>query len=885
MPSPAKRRCLFDSRDANAELHGQRARNVKKLKSRFESIFDKYSRDFTGIGDIIDFKKDGIVVDNGHIRDWEHDKDPGYKHESHLADNNSLSNDTPGAARQGHAIPGSQEYESDDDDPLGMLEDAMVTNIQRVRKGVAISFPHNDRWIEPAWRVPLLPGDRSVRGALPSPSPSAEDDSKSSRSASPDGVSLWALPNRTSQATASGCLISRPTHSTSSKTSTPSTPWTQEEIQLLRQLKHSGKAWIEISNHLPSRTPAAIQAFWTRKRTHESPTRSRNIPSNRSLLPSPNEVRDTNSIFTNNSNQPLQTEEPDTLVASSYPGNPDAELEDDSGSESNRPSPYKSQKTTGHTNTVSPDSQGSKETQRVMELAPGSQREALSSQPWQENGQDNTFQSQVSPTGEVVNPLLVGSSSDTSPDVSDEHFKIYALSQRLQHMQALSYEMRRAVPRACGPPPVLTEDHCAQNNDPPQLMQWIIDAPLDQTPVSGAAKSMEHLVTDIEDSPCSGNFSGAPSAPLHNPVGCLITPAKTHILRELPDSGGNAIGNSLLFQATTVESGNEQIVHELGRANELSDVRSSLSPTIDPSSDQFTQAQNAVADNRRSRKETATTSHIFVRVEIPLLSKGIPEKHVVNKRTPKECFGGQVVDQGIRCAGHTTPPKVLLPAHEESLEKMKSSSSIVPIEHTTPPKAMLPAQEESLRKIKPFSLILPIEGSPTRHDPLRWTSPCLQPLDQAYTLGQGVMPSNAVVPWSDIPPATESARSARSTVIPPAVWTGDLEFASDGSSTDHSLETDVPSEGVAFQKQISAAEEDKDDLQLSVQPVLAVTFQNKRGQTHSGGKQRLALRPQIGSDDVSDDELSTPSKTVQIRVDETPVQAATARIRRLSSAV
>ncbi|KAL8928719.1 MAG: hypothetical protein Q9172_000782 [Xanthocarpia lactea] len=881
MPPPAKRRCLFDSRDANAELYQRRARNVKKLKSRFESIFDKYSKDFTGIGDIIDFKRDDIVVDNGHIRDWEHDKDPGYNHESHLVDNNSLSDDTPGAARQGHAIPDSQEYESDDDDPLGMLEDAMITNIQRVRKGVAISFPHNDRWIEPAWRVPLLPGDRSVQGALPSPSPSAEDDSKSSRSASPDGVSLWALPKRTSQATASGCLESRPTHSTSTKTSTPSTPWTQEEIQLLRQLKQSGKAWIDISTHLPSRTPAAIQAFWIRQGTNKSPTRSRNIPSNRPLLPSPKEVVDTNDMLTNNSNQSLQTEEPDTLAASSYPEYPDAELEDDSGSESNKPSPHESQKTMGHPNILPPDPQGSRETQQVRELAPGSQREALNSQAWRENRQDNTFQSEVSPTGEVVNPLPIASSSDTSPGVSDEHSKIYTFSQRLQRMQAVSDEMRRAVPRACGPPPVLTEDHCAQK-DPPQLMQWIIDAPLDPTPASGAAKPMERLVTDIENSPCSGNSSSAPSAPLHDPVGCLITPAKTHMLRELLDSGGNAIGNSLLFQATTVESGNEQIVHELGGANGLSDVRSLLSPTIDPSSDQFAQAQNAIADNKRSRKETATRSHVFARVEIPLLSKGNPEKHVIDKRTPKECFGGQVVDKGIQCAA---PPKVLLPAHEESPEKIRSSSSILPIEHATPLKAMLPAQEESLRKIKPFSLILPIEDSPTKHDPLRWTSPYLQPLDQAYKLGQGVMPSNAVVPWSDIPPATECARSVQSTVIPPAVWTGDLEFASDGSLTDHSLETDVPSEAVAIQKQISAAEEDEDDLQLSIQPVLAVTFQNKRGQIYSGGKQRLALRQQIGSDNVSDDELSTPSKTVQIRVDKTPVQAATARIRRLSSAV
>ncbi|KAH6650071.1 hypothetical protein F5144DRAFT_33283 [Chaetomium tenue] len=54
-------------RDPAARLERSRAFAAFKLKSAFERIFEKYERDFTGVGDEIDLRTGEIVVDNGHV--------------------------------------------------------------------------------------------------------------------------------------------------------------------------------------------------------------------------------------------------------------------------------------------------------------------------------------------------------------------------------------------------------------------------------------------------------------------------------------------------------------------------------------------------------------------------------------------------------------------------------------------------------------------------------------------------------------------------------------------------------------------------------------------------------------------------------------------------
>ncbi|KAG9943062.1 hypothetical protein KCU85_g8915, partial [Aureobasidium melanogenum] len=67
--------------DANSydtdEYQRGRQRIDLKLKGTFERIFEKYARDFTGVGDEIDMETGEVVVDNGHLQYMQHERDTG----------------------------------------------------------------------------------------------------------------------------------------------------------------------------------------------------------------------------------------------------------------------------------------------------------------------------------------------------------------------------------------------------------------------------------------------------------------------------------------------------------------------------------------------------------------------------------------------------------------------------------------------------------------------------------------------------------------------------------------------------------------------------------------------------------------------------------------
>ena len=94
--------------DPDQELHLKRAQAEFKLKSTFEAIFEKYGKDFGGIGDEIDMRTGEILVNNGHLIQMRHERDAG---ESQT----TLSEDLD------HGMSGSEEYEmegeEDDEDP------------------------------------------------------------------------------------------------------------------------------------------------------------------------------------------------------------------------------------------------------------------------------------------------------------------------------------------------------------------------------------------------------------------------------------------------------------------------------------------------------------------------------------------------------------------------------------------------------------------------------------------------------------------------------------------------------------------------------------------------------------------------------------------------
>ena len=77
MEPPLKRQRLSTTLESEDDLQERRVRNDLLLKSRFETIFEKYSKDFEGIGDEIDMRTGEIVVNNGHILGMTNERDVG----------------------------------------------------------------------------------------------------------------------------------------------------------------------------------------------------------------------------------------------------------------------------------------------------------------------------------------------------------------------------------------------------------------------------------------------------------------------------------------------------------------------------------------------------------------------------------------------------------------------------------------------------------------------------------------------------------------------------------------------------------------------------------------------------------------------------------------
>ncbi|KAL4890630.1 hypothetical protein BDV59DRAFT_92895 [Aspergillus ambiguus] len=91
MESPTKRPRLDLEPEPEEEPDGMdlqeaRAQNDLRLKSIFESIFEKYGKDFTEVGDEIDLNTGDIVVNNGHIYTMKEEDDTGEGDDGWLSD-------------------------------------------------------------------------------------------------------------------------------------------------------------------------------------------------------------------------------------------------------------------------------------------------------------------------------------------------------------------------------------------------------------------------------------------------------------------------------------------------------------------------------------------------------------------------------------------------------------------------------------------------------------------------------------------------------------------------------------------------------------------------------------------------------------------------------
>ena len=247
MEPPSKRQRLAGSRYPEIDLHARRAQNDFRLKSIFESIFEKYGRDFDGIGDEIDLKTGEIVVNNGHIQSMTNERDAGGSgystkklgdsdHDGHaLIEYTREHSEAPGSSDAGDAdvdeeseaseqsdfvadslmgdVPGSSHLQqlgeksrrpvsvpSDDEEDELASSDVEWATRNKDRPGVRERFSLlKDRFsfvdepaIEPVWRAPPLPTTTRLEREREEIGLTSIDDMRECSDEERAGISLWA---------------------------------------------------------------------------------------------------------------------------------------------------------------------------------------------------------------------------------------------------------------------------------------------------------------------------------------------------------------------------------------------------------------------------------------------------------------------------------------------------------------------------------------------------------------------------------------------------------------------------------------------------------------------------------------------------------------------
>lgn len=256
MERPSKRRCVVSP---DTDLNESRLQNDLRLKSTFESIFQKYEKDFTDVGDEVDLETGDILVNNGHLLGMKNEKDVG-------ADENlsgELHSDSiPYSEAKEHSVcydlqldmleahrdntVSEASWQSDDTDTDSLIGDLIVDPSPTFLGDVArkrfltddteygerhVSSTGNNwnstppfgrlqpHWnstsetprkeiqavctdgqlIEPTWRVPPLPTSTSTSEENMVLKPANEREALSYRPLSPPNVSLWASTTHNSR--------------------------------------------------------------------------------------------------------------------------------------------------------------------------------------------------------------------------------------------------------------------------------------------------------------------------------------------------------------------------------------------------------------------------------------------------------------------------------------------------------------------------------------------------------------------------------------------------------------------------------------------------------------------------------------------------------------
>lgn len=223
MGRPPKRIRVAEHRDDDLILKTSRHANDMRLKSKFESIFAKYSQDFTQVGDEIDLETGRIVVDNGHVAGMRDEQDVGrgdaqrflralasteneatgfildspsvgidnHQDEARPLDPRKLGS-TPIANASGRISAGQPQQSSQESTMLQELSQ----NIASILLPYVAGLGRTSQATEPAWRTP------DIGLALPTdlPNTAARTPAINCMRVSPEKDSLWAVPGRRASA-------------------------------------------------------------------------------------------------------------------------------------------------------------------------------------------------------------------------------------------------------------------------------------------------------------------------------------------------------------------------------------------------------------------------------------------------------------------------------------------------------------------------------------------------------------------------------------------------------------------------------------------------------------------------------------------------------------
>ncbi|KAI4240605.1 MAG: hypothetical protein LQ352_007605 [Teloschistes flavicans] len=848
MEPPCKRRRLLNPNDPDAELDQKRTRNTLKLKSRFESIFEKYGKDFGDAADEIDMKTGAIVVDNGHIWNMlgETDVSHGGQDNGRLPSGSEQQSSLEDSIEESseNIIPDSQDYESDDDeDPLTTLTTAFRNTASQLRHNMTHSTSQsesirrhyqqpNKMWfsspsgqkstpstfarptprprlggavsIEEAWRAPPLPGDDDPQLGLPSPQPSDFDDDGASRSASPPGISLWALPGTRcrAQPNAQEALKTTPRNNVSRASSAM---WTQEEDDSLRHFKNSTPLkYNEICDHFPGRSDEALQRRWEILcgKRESAPESSR---PNRWTVEEETFLRHSR-LFTPKSWREIQAEIPGRSIRAlqfHWHKLQQQEKSRQSSSQAGQPLIDSAELLTPvmPSQTGASDSQFSSRTTEL--LRPSHPLNAAACPTISDVVDSESVVLGAIESDEMLSRDLSPVQKKYPPDVViPDSQSLFGTQQSAEQLPAMPSSPRDGTQQAEPGPTASTTVHDSQRTPVHEASNLSENRHTCQTHQSELAPVVQERSTALDETSLSIQVHA-----MHEVVDLTLDDDED-------DGSGHVGSNELPSQhATSVSLGD--------RTRPVSSERLSAAATETEESDRGKQVMVSVP----------ATSQLFKRIEIRKSSSTGPEIPMVKSLDPR---------RSMEPPGSTpkSPRLTLL----TPIKNMTPSSTRAKVIRVTP----LTPQQRSER-IAPFTLVLPNSDG--------------VPIERGKLLFPRVIQ----------PPRPATVSSAVEFDIAPLL--------SDDSSSRKEAQSHMPSSKPMLESQnhVANLEDDEDDLQVLTKAAPANHPWNTRGHSYD------SLRPRTQDTDTSDDELSLPVRPVLQRLEMTPVPALQMTDRRLTS--